>query len=154
MDTPMITFRKVRVNDFAPVVRAVYAEESADFIDKYHHEAPNGLDACIAVTVANIGASRFFKVESTDGVLVGFFVTDKIDGKDVMPSFHVRKIFRSVEYLQEFWKLITDTFNNDFFTSVGVENYPALQHLLKNDFQVVNNLEFEGKQFLILKRFI
>lgn len=149
----MTTLRKIRVNNCASVVRAIYAEETPEFLNQYHQQAGNGLDACVDTTVNNIGDSRFFKIENEHGALVGFFAVDHINQTDVMPSFHVRKIFRSAEYLQLFWQLISDTFNNDFFTSVGVANYPALAHLLKNDFVVVNNLQYDGKDFVILKKY-
>lgn len=149
----MITLRKIRVNHIEPIVRAIYAEETPEFLGQYHQQAGNGLDACVQTTVDNIGNSLFFKVENDAGALVGFFTSDSLNGQDVMPSFHVRKIFRSTEYLQSYWKLIRDTFNNSFFTSVGVANYPALQHLLKNDFEVVNQLQSDGKDFVILKTY-
>lgn len=134
-------------------MRAIYAEETPEFINEFHEEGANGFDACVKGTVDNIGTSKFFKVETEDGVLLGFFTTDHIDGIDIMPSFHVRRIFRVPEYLQVFWNLIRDTFNNDFFTSVGTANYKALQHLLKNDFEVVNHLEYKGKDFAVLKTY-
>lgn len=150
----MIQLNKIRVSDCASIVRAIYAEETNAFLNQYHQEAGNGLDICVATTVANIGSSRFFRVENEHGALVGFFVTDNKNGTDVMPSFHVRATYRTSEYLKAFWQLVTDTFNNDFYTSVGVNNYAALQHLIKNDFIVLNKLETNGTNFIILKKSI
>ena len=150
----MIALRKIRVNDYAPIVRAIYAEETPEFLNQYHQQAGNGLDACVDNTVTTISTSRFFKVEDESGALVGLFATENINGTDVMPSFHVRKIYRTSEYLQAFWQLVTETFNNSFLTSVGAINYPALTHLLKNDFEVVNQLQYDGKNWMILKKYI
>lgn len=147
----MITLRKVRVDDIEPIVRAIYAEETEAFLNQYHQQGGNGLDACVFKTVENIGIDRFFKIENEHCALVGFFTTGSENGIDAMASFHVRQIFRSSEYLQAFWNLIQETFNNTFFTSVGAANMPALAHLLKNDFTIVNKQEYEGKNFLILK---
>lgn len=145
---------KVRVGDFAPIVRAIYAEETDAFLNQYHQQAGNGLDACVNTTVANIGESRFFKVENEFGALVGFFTTAYVNENYVMPSFHVRATFRTPEYLAAFWGLVRDTFDNNFLTSVGVQNYKALNHLLKNSFEIVNDFVYEGKDFVILINYL
>lgn len=146
----MITLRKIRTNDVAAIVRAIYAEETFEFLNYLHQEGGNGLDACVNTTVKNIGKSLFYRVENESGALVGFFTADNIEGKEVMPSFHVRQIYRSSTYLGAFWDLITDTFANSFYTSVGSVNYKAYDHLILNGFEVVNNLEYNGKNFIIL----
>lgn len=148
----MVNLHKIRVNDIEPIVRAVYAEETNEFLFKLHHEG-NGLDACVAKTVENVSDSRFFRIENEFGALVGFFsVADDGNGNQFMPTFHVRPgPFRTPEYLAAFWQLVKTTFNNQLYTSVGVDNYKALNHLLKNDFEVVNNIEYEGKDFKILR---
>lgn len=151
----MVKLRKIRVNDFEPVVRAIYAEETPAFLNQYHQSAGNGLDACVATTVLHIGNARFFRIENEYGSLVGFFTSQRINDTDIMPGFHVRNgPFRTAEYLEAFWALVTETFNNDFYTSVGAANFPALSHLVRNDFTVVNNLEYDGKDFVILRKSI
>jgi hypothetical protein len=146
-----VTLRKIRVGNFEPVVRAIYAEETPAFLNQYHQSAGQGLDVCVTTTVTNIGTSRFFKIENQSGALVGFFTADTIDGKQVMPSFHIRATFRTPEYLAAFWDLVRDTFDNDFYTSVSAANFPALSHLVKNDFKVVNNLEYNGTNWVVLR---
>jgi hypothetical protein len=147
----MTVLHKVRVGDFAGVVRAVYADEDFSFLDQYGTDS-NGLDLCVQKAIENIGNAIFFKVENEFGALVGFFTVD-LQNLDVIPNLHVRnyKAFRTDEYLAAFWALINETYNNSFFTSIGAANFPPGYSGLKNSFTINNNHQTDAVNFLILK---
>jgi hypothetical protein len=149
----MATLRKIRVNSMEPVLRAVFGEEPATYLAQFE-QGGNGLDNCVTAVMANMNAgARFYRLENEFGALVGFMVLGRKDDKDMILNFHLRRIFRGTEYLQAFWELIAETYNNSFFTSVGAAQY-ADQTKVKKDFKVVNQLQSTGKDFEIIKEYI
>lgn len=147
-----IVLNKIWTKNYEPVVRAIYGDD-IEFLNKYHQSAGQGLDIAVADTMANITkTSRFFKVETTLGALVGFFVmADPIDDKLVLEGFHIVKVFRTPKYLEAYWELVRQSFDSDFYTSVSENNIKAAAHLLKNSFQIVGPTEYNGKKFVIFK---
>ena len=148
----MPQLRKVLSKDRETLVRSAYAED-LDLLNKYHQSAGQGLDVCVADTLDAIQpTTRFFKIENEFGAYVGFFgFALPIEDQWVLEGFHLRNQFRTPEYKKAFWDLISDTFNNEFYTSTGANNTRAINHLLNNDFTIINTIDYRGKNFVILK---
>jgi len=144
---------KVLEQDRELVIRAIYCED-LEFLKRYHQSAGQGLDVAVKDTLQNISPEAdFFRVETTEGALVGFFGLDGPveENKYVLQGFHVRIQFRVTEYLAAFWELVRQTIDNEFYTSVSQNNVKAAVHLLKNGFTIVGSPEYEGKNYYIFK---
>lgn len=140
-------------SDWFRMLRAFYAEDM-DLLTTFHQNAGEGLDACVATTLANISdGSSFYKVEMPDGTLVGYFVVATgLKDADVMEGFFIRPDWRTTEVKTAFVNLLNETFANDFYTSTGANNYRAIKFLLKYNFNIINPDYVENnKSFVILK---
>lgn len=147
----MPTLRKILVKDIEPLIRSCYAEDQPLLV-QFHQGAGNGLDACVADTIAAMdGGTLFFRIENEAGAFVGFFGFVESPDVQFLQGFHLRNSFRTTEYKQAFWALMDETFNNEFYTSISANNIRALGFLLKNNFTIVNELQAHGRNFLILK---
>lgn len=148
----MATLFKILESDRERIIRACYAEDP-DLINLYHQGAGNGLDSCVQITLDNTDtSSNFYKVETDTGALMGYFAQALPVGDIwVLNGFTVRQHFRTPEYLEAFWELVRSTFENEFYTSVSENNLRGLNHLLKNNFIIVNKTVAYGKIFIILK---
>lgn len=149
-----IELHKVLVTDYAALLRAMYAED-LPLLEKFHQNAGQGLDACVASTLSQISPdSKFYKIEMPDGTLVGYFVVaEPQEGIDYMEGFFLRMDYRTPEIKQGFIDLINSTFSNNFFTSTGANNYRAISFLLKNNFRISNPnfVALNGKSFVVLE---
>jgi|ERR1700761_107300 len=153
MDTLELHKVLVPKEDHRRLLRAMYSED-APLLSTFHQNAGQGLDACVDTTLSQISeGSKFYKVEMPDGTLLGYFVVAlPVEGTDVMEGFFIRVQFRQQIYKDAFINLINSTFDNDFFTSTGANNYRAINFLLKYNFQLYNsNFEFNNKSLVILK---
>jgi hypothetical protein len=134
-----------------PIIRSCYAED-LPLLAQFHQGAGNGLDACVADTLAAMDSgTSFFRLENESGAMVGFFGFVASENVQVLQGFHLRNSYRTTDYKTVFWALMNETFNNGFYTSISANNIRALGFLLKNNFTIVNNLEVHGRAFILLK---
>lgn len=142
----MVVLRNILISDYEPLIRAAYAE------DLIYLERFNGsLDAATNDILTDIlPGDVFFKIENQYGAYIGF-LTFTPNGNGI--SFHIRKgPFRDVTYLNAFWNLVTVIFNNNLLTSVGPANLSELPDYLESKFTIKNQLQFHGKNFLLLEQ--
>lgn len=147
-----IILRKILTKNIEPVIRSAFAED-LDFLRTYNSNEAIGLDLATEDYLSTIlPDDYFFRIENQYSAFVGFF-TFGPDAEAI--SFFIRKPpFRTTPYLQAFWSLVNDTFNNNLFCSISAPNLTMLPNLLQQTFLIKNQLENRGKNFILLKTVI
>lgn len=146
----ILTLRKTLTQNFEPIIRSVFAEDN-DFLLTYNSNIPTGLNLAAEDYMGAIKpGDLFFKIENQYSALVGFFTFGL--PMNTM-SFYIRKMpYRSAGYIEAFWQLVNETFNNQFFTSLGSGNLTSIPEILVNTFEIINAGEYHAKNFVLLKR--
>lgn len=143
-----IILRKVLTKDHERLIRSAFAED-IPLLTLYNGIIGKGLDEAGRDFLNVIKPdSVFFRIENQYGAFAGFFTLRPGDNQ---MSFHLRNSFRTDEYKIAFWALVNETLNNDLYMSIDGTNLTALPGILKNIFHVKNQLEYHGKNYLLLK---
>lgn len=148
----MIILRKILIQDYDSLIRSAFAED-LDLLTLYAGNPASALDVAFkdfkeAIDTPN---SVFFSIENQYAVFAGFFA---LNMPATMMNFHLRKTFRTDTYKTAFWNLVNETLNNELYTSIGSSNLTSLLGILSNTFVVKNQLEYHGKNFVLLKDII
>jgi len=141
-----------KTNDIEKIVRELYAEESLEW-HKNVHKNGGELQENINDTLRCISHDEVVYRIDVDEKLAAFF-TRFTDGEYIiLNSFHIRKEFRVKWFLSLFWNFIDQYLGNDYFAGLCTKNTPAINHLLSNGFEIINQIADNGKDYVILRRF-
>lgn len=140
----------IREHSIKDTVEEFYAGEGEQFFSNYH-KVGGTKDECVAGTVKSISGNAEMFVVKAGEERAAFFVRTKYGGKLFMEGFHIKKEFRTKEFILKFWKLVKKKFNKVFYIGIYIGNIPANNHLVKNGFKFEQVLVSEGKKFIILK---
>lgn len=148
----MISLHKVLETDIERLIRFCYAEDP-DLITAYKSGIGNDLDSCVKSQLTIISKqTNFYKVETSTGAIVGFFIQSLAPAVDlVLSGFVIRKAFRA-SYLIPFFSLVSSTFENQFTASIDANNF-VNQDNIKNNFTITNPAFFSNKNYLLLKTY-
>lgn len=94
--------------------------------------------------------SLFYKV-SVGRRLAAFFVTFEEDGKAALEGFHIKKEFRTKEFIPSFWAAVKGKIGKSFSTSIFHKNKAAIDHLKRQGFTEVKTYEHDNKLFHLLR---
>ena len=134
-------------NDRVKLIEYFYSLESETFF-KEIHKCRENRKAGIESTLASIEKDAEVYEVYYKGNLAAFFA--KVNWQvSMLNGFHVKKEYRTKYFLSEFWEVIKTVFSSDIYTGLWEGNYPAINHLLKNGFELVNTVEHKGLNYKI-----
>lgn len=124
-------------------------------IDIWHktvHENGGAVQENIDDTCRSISEdSIVYEVDCNRETAAMFTKCEDDAGNLVLEAFHVAKEFRTKEFLSEFWKEVKRIFERDFLVGLYEQNKEAVDHLIKQGFEVISKGEYRNKTILIFK---
>lgn len=139
---------KVLEIDKERIIRFCLAEDP-DLIAIFKTGTGNGLDSAVSNQLSLIATgSNLFKVETDTGAIVGYFTTS-INSWE-LNGFIIRKTFRAYPAaVNLFFDLISCTFENNLFFSIGADNFTTPNYLT-NNYTITNTTFYSNKNYLLL----
>lgn len=133
------------------ILSRFYVEED----DKWHrevHENGGTAQENVEDSLRTISAEAVMYQVLVDGVIAGCFVKCYNDaGNDVLECFHVASEFRTKEFLIGFWKVVKNTFGDDFWLGLYEHNKEAIAHCERQGFQLIDKLGSGTTRILVYK---
>ena len=133
----MISLRKC--DDVESLVDFFYSKETLDW-HKNIHKNKGDLSGNVRATVDSMADCEVWVVELNDKFAAFFGIYKGILG-ECLVGFHVLKEFRNGNFLDFFWGKVKSMFSADFYTGIYEHNLPAIKHLIKQGFELVNKTE-------------
>jgi len=136
-------------NDRVKLIEYFYSLEDETFFKEIHKCRSNRKEG-IESTLASIEKDAEVYEIYYEGKLAAFF--GKVNWEvPMLNGFHVAKEFRNKVFLSKFWDGLKKVFSSDIYTGLWDGNLPAINHLLKNGFVLVNTVAHKGLNYKIFK---
>lgn len=111
-----------KVTDYYSVIKQCYSEDP-ELLEKYHVLAPDTLENCSKDTYNILEKwCKDFYIVFNDTELIGYFGKHTEIDLDVLSTIYVRPKFRKKEFMGNFWKLINNSFDKEFYTGIYKKN--------------------------------
>lgn len=132
------------------IVRECYLEQPTEW-HKFTHKRGGTVEENIQDTLDSMDEASKMYIVTVGKELAAFFV--RYEGKSGMAleGFHVKKEYRSKEFLSEFWKIVRGCFGGVFYVGIWEGNKPAIEHLPKAGFIQHTQVIDKGRNILIFK---
>lgn len=140
-----------KTEDREKIVRAFYEEED-EFWHSKVHENGGDLEENILDTLKEISESSVMYEIKINDELAAFFVkfVDEYNN-GAIEAFHVKKIFRTPDFLKEFWAIVKSNFENDFWIGLHEMNVAAIKHFERQGFDLVKIENYRGHRIFLYK---
>lgn len=137
-------------HDYRATIRYFYEKEDMDWHQMVHKRG-GSIEENIEESVDTITLESLMLECRVEGVLAAFFVV-YLQGASVLEGFHVAKEFRTRKFFKEFWPLVISCFEGRSFTTGFCDSNPAaIEHLVKQGFEIEKTVEWEGKKYVVLE---
>lgn len=133
-----------------PIVLYFYKEEPEQW-HRLVHKRGGTIVQNVKDTLDSISDISQMYVVKVGQETAAFFVKWEKNGELYLEGFHIKKDFRSREFVQQFWEMVKEIFKYEFTTGICTKNEPAIRHLLRQGFVVIDKKFLSDNTFLVLK---
>lgn len=139
--------------DYYRVVEACFAGDR-ELLERFHVCAPCSLKEAVADTVAVLKSGNvhpdFALYKLLIGTeLVGFFGTEL--NNTFLTTFCLKKEYRRPDIIEGFWEVINEYLPGTFRTALYAQNSRAVNFMLNNGGELVNEYNYNGKPVVLLE---
>lgn len=127
-----------------------FYEKEDEFWHKNIHKNGGTKEENIKNTLSDIDDNVEFYVVLDKGRFAAFFGKFEQDGYKLLQGFHVGKEYRNKDFMQVYWRCIKMAFRNVINCGICDKNIYAINHLLKQGFEIKGKTKSDGLNILIL----
>jgi len=131
------------------IITYFYTQEDEDWHKNVHKNGGSKKEN-IANTLSDMDRNVDFYVVLDGSKFAGFFGKFEQDEYKLLQGFHVGKEYRNTDFMAIFWRFIKMAIKGEFHCGLSSKNTKAINHLLKQGFEIVNEVCENEINYVIL----
>ena len=120
---------KVQVESYYDLIKECFSSDP-ELISTWHIEAGTSVDNCTIKTCKDLEEAEVTVYAlQKDNKVVGYFGIEKLEWLHCMTGFFIKPEYRTKEVVKEFWSVVDNSFEDDYYVGLYKKNTPAVAFL-------------------------